>query len=288
MKTKDVSFFLASAGTRLHSSVQFAQFDLSVGGGEAPLHWRRALVATPTTGCRLSDQCVGVRDAPLQTLADQDAVLDFGHVQPAGVLGRVHPLQFLAIAARRGGVVAVLQHTGLVDIVVVAGQRDVVGCLIVHIHQFLEDGGKVLPFAMGGHLHRAPAQAGRRHHAQVAVSIALIFVVLAGHPSGPGGLRLSHVRMQRLGQLVHTDDLVAGIHGTLIGVQHLCHGADKVRVGRRFQTPCLWPPRLHFVSVGSDVPSPWRSSRPPAVQPTALPASPESSAPGQLDQFRRG
>ena len=217
---------------------------MSVGGGKAPLHRSRALIAAPAPGRGFPDQRVGVPDAPLQTLADQDAVLDFGHVQSAGVLGRVHPQQFLANAAYRGGVVAVIQHTGLVDIEVVADQRNALGRRKVHIHQFLEDGGKVLPFAMAGHLHHAPAQAGRRHHAQVAVSIASICVVLAGYLAGPGGLRRAHVRRQCLGQLVHIDDWVAGVHWTLIGVQHLLHGADEVLIGRGFQAPRLLPPGL--------------------------------------------
>ena len=154
---------------------------------------------------------------------------------------------FGRMPACRGGVVAVLQRAGLVDMEVVADPRDALGRRKVHIPQFLEEGGKVLPLAMGGHLHPAPAQAGCSHHAQVAVSLALLCVVLAGPLSGPGGLRRSHVCMQRRGQLVYADDRLAGIQGTRIGVQHLLHGADEVPIGRGLQAPRLWPPRLQFV-----------------------------------------
>ena len=205
------------------------------------------LVAVAAPGGGLFDQRFGVRDALSQAPPDQDAVFDFRHIEPAGVLGRVHPLQFLADAAGRGGIVAVVQHAGLVDVEVVADQRDAFGRWKVHVHQFLEDFGEVLSLAMAGHLHHAPAQAGRGHHEQVAVAIAFVLVVLAGRPSGPGGLRGAHMRMQRLGQLIHADHRVAGVQRALIGVQHRFHGADEVGVGFRFQAPRLLPPRLQFV-----------------------------------------
>ncbi len=107
------------------------------------------LVAAAAPGGGLPDQRVGVGDAPPQALPEQDAVLACGHVQPAGMFGRVHPLQFLANAAGRGGVVAVVQYAGLVDVEVVADQRDALGRRKVHVHQLLEDGGEVRPLAHG-------------------------------------------------------------------------------------------------------------------------------------------
>ena len=80
-----------SVGTCLDSWVQFAQFDLGIRGGEAPLHGSRLLVAAAAPGGGLADQRVGVGDAPPQALPDQDAVLACRHIEPAGVLGGVHP-----------------------------------------------------------------------------------------------------------------------------------------------------------------------------------------------------
>ena len=205
------------------------------------------LVAAPAPGGGLPHQRLGIRDALSQALPDQDAVLACGHVQPAGVLGRVHPRQLLADAARGGGVVAVVQHAGLVDVEVVADPRDAFGGRKGHVPQFLEDGSEVRPLAMAGHLHHAPAQAGRRHHAQVAVAVAFVFVVLAGRPAGPGGLRGAHMRRQCLGQFVHADHRRARVQRALIGVQHRFHGTDEIRVGRGFQAPRLRPPRLQCV-----------------------------------------
>ena len=163
------------------------------------------------------------------------------------MLGRVHPLQFLANAACCAGVVAVVQHAGLVDVEVGADQRDAIGCGNMHIHPCLADFGKVPPLAMGGRLHCAPAQSGRGHHAKVAMPVAFVCVVLAGSLSRLGGTRRRHVRMQSLGQLVPTDNRVAGVHSVLIGVQYLFHGTDEVRVGLGFHTQRLVPPGLQFV-----------------------------------------
>ena len=61
-------------------------------GCEHPLDASAAIVALAFPGCDFGDELFAAVDAPIEALTAKDADLDFDHVEPACVLGRVMEL----------------------------------------------------------------------------------------------------------------------------------------------------------------------------------------------------
>ena len=61
--------------------------------GEHPVYSRSAGVALALPGCDFGDEAFAAVDSPVEALAAQDSNLDFDHVEPACMLGRVMELE---------------------------------------------------------------------------------------------------------------------------------------------------------------------------------------------------
>ena len=112
-----------------------------------------------------------------------------GNVEPAGLLGRVDPLQTARTAPGRSGLLPCGEHAGLVRVEVVADQGDVLRLGTVHVYGVLQDLGASQFCAPRGHLHLPPARHGRRDHEEMGRAGAPGRILLAGGLSGPDGQR---------------------------------------------------------------------------------------------------
>src|SRR5512134_3511340 len=69
--------------------VEPVQFGSGMVEGEAPLRGGALGIALGLPGCDLAGERLLVGDAPVEALAAEHGELQFGHVEPAAVLGRV-------------------------------------------------------------------------------------------------------------------------------------------------------------------------------------------------------
>jgi hypothetical protein len=69
------------------------EFDASLTGGEAPLDWCWVGIAGRFPSRDLTNERRLSTDPAIQTLATQHAELEFGHIQPTAMFGRVMELQ---------------------------------------------------------------------------------------------------------------------------------------------------------------------------------------------------
>ncbi len=153
-----------SVATCLHCWIQGLQFDPGIIGSEAPIHGGAPLVALVLPRGGLRAQGLGVGDTPGQGLTFEHINLDLSDVEPAGMFGRVDPFQTAGNAPGRGGLIACIEHTGLVRVEVVADPGDALRLGKVHVHEVFQNLGEILLGAPRGHLHLPPALKGGRDH----------------------------------------------------------------------------------------------------------------------------
>ncbi len=204
-----------SVVTFLHWWIKGLQFDAGVVGREAPLHGDSQLIALFRPGRDLRPQRLRVGDAQGQGLAFEGIDLDLRDVEPAGMLGGVHPLQAAGDAPGRGGLKTRVQDGGFVRVEIVADHRDALRLGKVYVHQVLQDLGASQLGAARRHLHVPPAHKRRRDHEQVGRAHAPVLVILAGRLPGSRGQRRAHFLMEDLGDFVrpHTPPDVGGPGG---------------------------------------------------------------------------
>ena len=91
-----------------------AEFDASIGGGEAPVDLCRRGVPGLLPGGYRSGERRFIRDAPVQTLTAQDGQFDFGHIEPGAMFGGVMKLQAIADPLGFGGLEGGVERGGRV------------------------------------------------------------------------------------------------------------------------------------------------------------------------------
>ena len=211
------------------------------------MHGGAQLVAPFLPGSGVRAQRLRVRDPHGQGLALEHINLDLSDVEPAGMLGGVHPLQAAGDAPGGGGLKTLVQDRGCVRVEVVADQGDARRLRKVYVPQVLQDLGASQFGAPRRHLPGPPAPNRRRDHEQVGCAHAPVRVVLAGGPTGLGGPGCPHLLMQNLGDFVHTHHRIWGVQGALVGIQDLLPRADQITVRLRLQAPAADFPRLQPV-----------------------------------------
>ena len=82
---------------------------------EHPFDTRLGFVALFFPGGDLCDQLLAVTDLPIEALTTQDANLDFHHVEPACVLGRVMEFQAAQHTVSLGRRKSFIESTGSVS-----------------------------------------------------------------------------------------------------------------------------------------------------------------------------
>ncbi len=95
------------------------QFLPCLRGREAPHNRGLGRIADVFIGGDLTDEHGFVRDAAIQTLALQDTQLDFGHIQPTAMLGRVMKFELLQNATGVCGFKGLIERRGFVRVEIV-------------------------------------------------------------------------------------------------------------------------------------------------------------------------
>src|SRR5574341_2293525 len=176
--------------------------------------------------------------------AQEHAELDFSHVEPASMLGRVMKDQAPGNAVSFGGFKGFIERGQLVDVEIIHDHLDALGIGIADIHQPAHLVSKVLSGAVLGDFDVSPVGQRLKEQEQVARPVALIFIVHAPHLTGQGWK--AGLFNQLLAAFIHAHFRTLGITGLLIHIQDMFHRRYKLGAGAR-QTPHLLLPGLHLI-----------------------------------------
>ena len=197
-------------------------------GVELPVDGGSGGVAFLDQGLDFPPQRVLVGEPLPQAGAGQHAELDFRHVQPTAVLGRVVELQPLGnppglwrwkglVQRRRAVGVQVVQHH--------SHHRDIG---IGFVHQPAHPVGEVLHRAPLGHRNMAPPRQGFAGQEQIAGPLPPVLIVLPPRASRLGRHQRPRIGQQLGGGLVKADHRPLGVIGFGVQVQHLLHVGHEV------------------------------------------------------------
>src|SRR5580698_5783551 len=223
------------------------QFCSSIFAGELPIDRCLTAVSFVLPGSGFSDKRLFVGNSPGKTLPCQDVQFDFGHVEPAAMLGRVDDLQALNQPTRLLGRKGLVQRTQAVGVEVVHHQRDSLRLRSMDIDQLANRFGPVDPGALIGHHEMPPADQRLCEREHVGRSIALVLIVETLTSAGRGAKRSLRFDGQLLAQLIHADQRVARIVRALVGLQHVFHVVNKLRVVLRGNAPHPLLPGLQLI-----------------------------------------
>lgn len=181
-----------------------------------------------------------------QRLFLQNGELDFSHVEPGAVFGRVVPLKALDQTARFLGSKRLLKRGDFVGVEVVGDQNNHLGIGIDVVGYKADKVGKVNGGAPLSDL--SGAASGQRFHRSedVGRALALVLVILAGRLGGLGRQGAVRCGMKLFAGLVHAHNRAFGVVGPSVDFQHVFHFGYEVGAWFR-QTPRLDLPRLERV-----------------------------------------
>src|SRR5215471_12035542 len=191
-----------------------------------------------------------VRYTAIQTLSLQDTQLDFGHIQPTAVLGRVMKFELLQNAPRFCGGKGFIERRGFVGVEVVQHDTDHLRLRIPGINQPAHLLRKVLHGPLCGDDNMSPADLRFTEQKKITGSVALVFIVIAHRLARFGGQRCACLRNQLLARFIEVDFRARGIIRLLVEVKHVLHGGDKLSA-HVWQAPLLFLPGLEFVFLST-------------------------------------
>src|SRR5260370_12818797 len=174
--------------------------------------------------------------AARQALALQNSDLDLGHIQPAGMLGRVVELNPAQHCHGRFHTEHFLEALAQMRVEVVQHQVDLAHLGISPAQHPADEGDKIDLGAPGSDLRKAPTPTGLDGDKNSAGAAPLVLVVLLGHGGGLGGQGLTRLAQQLLAFLVQTNHRLARIVGASIQIQQLVH-APTVLCGEFANAP---------------------------------------------------
>src|SRR6266404_455261 len=213
---------------------------------EAPLDGTPGSVAAFLPGTDLATDRSQVRHASIQALSREDADLDLGHVQPAGVRGRVVKLDTAQQAPCSLDTEHFLKAAAKVGIEVVHHQMYPAGGTVDVFEQMAGKSHKVRLGASLGHEHAAPASLGFDRHKQIAGPLTPVLVVLAQCTARPHRQRSTAVCEQLRALLVQAHHRFTLTMRPSIQSQQLVH-ALSVLLGQRPDAPHQSPPGFETV-----------------------------------------
>jgi hypothetical protein len=181
-----------------------SQFPIRILSGESPLDTSTLDVSPLLPSGYLGSEGGTIGQAPIQTLTIEDADFDLGHVEPAGMFGRV--VKDDSAQQRPGSLEPehLLEAAAKVNVQIVQNQMNASGTGIDVLDEMTCEGHEVGLSAPLGDDHGASATPGLDSDEQVAGAGANIFVVLPNRYARPQGQRPTAVLEQLFGLLVDT------------------------------------------------------------------------------------
>src|SRR5918992_854868 len=229
------------------------QFLPRIRRGEAPRNSGFGRVACVFIGGDCTPKRGVVWDTLIQALPTQNAQLDFCHVQPTAVLGRIMKLQLLQQAPGLRWGKSLVQRGRFVRVEVVHNNPNHGGFRVPLIDQPLHLVGKILhcPAFRDGNM--SPAGLRLNKHKEIAGAVPLVLIVVPRGSSWCGEQGRAGLPNQLFAGFIKVDLGPLGIIGLGIKVQHILHGGHELGAHFR-QTPLLLLPRFEFVFLST-----WRT-----------------------------
>src|SRR6266403_849738 len=181
-----------------------------------------------------------------QALALQNADLDLGHVQPAGMRGRVVKLDPAQQYCRRLEPQHFLKALAHVGVEVIQDQVNLAHLGIAVAQQTANEGDKIDLGASSSDLDEATLTAGFDGHKEVAGTSPLVLIVLLGRCSGLRGQGAASLAQQLVAFLVQANHRLVRIMGPSIQIQQLVH-APAVFCGEFANAPHQFAPGFEEV-----------------------------------------
>ena len=223
------------------------QFSASILDREAPVDAGAIRIAFFLECMDTPPQDSLIRNTPPQTAAAEHAELDFGHVEPASMLGSVVEPQTSGDASGFVRHKSHIQGPKSMGVEVVEDNPDRVGLWIGFVNKPLHLVCKVLscpPFRDG---HVSVTRKGFNEHEQVACSLSSILGVVSLGLAGSCRSGFAHVRQQLSRGLVEAHHRLFGIMRFLVHVEYLLHGSNEVGAHLRNAPLFLLPwPSVRF------------------------------------------
>src|SRR3972149_3078498 len=222
------------------------QFRACFLNGEMPSDRRLGRIAFSLQSGDFLHQRGFISDPARQALALKYTELQFGHVQPTAMLGRVMKLQAFENASRLFGREGLIQRGWPMGVEITQHHPDQLGLRVNLITQPLHLSGEILHGATVGHRHMPPTASGFKLHKQIARAVALVLIVVAFHLPRRGRQRGLRLGPQLLRAFIEADYRALRIIRFGVQIQHIFHGRDKL--GAYFgNAPFLLLPRFEFV-----------------------------------------
>src|SRR5574341_1111898 len=182
----------------------------------------------------------------------EHAELDFSHVEPTAMLGRVVKDHTSGKAIGFGGCKGLVERRQLMDVEIIHDQLNTFSIRIADIDQPTQLMSEILSGTMLGDFDMPPVGQRLEEQEQVARPVALIFIVHAPHLTGLG--RKLGVLNQLLAAFIQAYLRALGVVGLVIHIQNVLHRRHKLGAGAG-QTPHLLLPGLHLIFL-----SVWRTA----------------------------
>lgn len=167
-------------------------------------------------------------DALGEALAPERAQLDFSHVQPGPVLGRVvdfKPVGQAFCFCRRERLVKRGRRVG---VELIHHQHHALGVAVASVEQVANEHRPVAAAAVRGCRHVPPARQRLAGHEQACDPVAGVNVVVALDRPGPGGQGVARFADQLLEGFVHADHGPLRVVWAVIHLQHVFHMEDEL------------------------------------------------------------
>lgn len=166
-----------------------------------------------------------VLETSSETLALQDTDLDFGHVEPTGVFGRV--VQLDPAQQHGGGLLTedLIETGAKVCVQIVQDQVDLLGSRVNLLEQSADEIHEVHLGAPAGHFHDSPFALGFHGDEEVTGSRSFVFIILLGGRPGPQGQARARIFQQLLALLVNAHDGLPLAVGPSVQVEQAIHPA---------------------------------------------------------------
>ena len=222
------------------------QFSASILDREAPVDAGTIRIAFFLECMDTPPQDSLIRNTPPQTAAAEHAELDFGHVEPASMLGSVVEPQTSGDASGFVRHKSHIQGPKSMGVEVVEDNPDRVGFWIGFVNKPLHLVCKVLSCPPLGDGHVSVTRKGFNEHEQVACSLSSILGVVSLGLAGSCRSGFAHVRQQLSRGLVEAHHGLFGIMRFVVHVQYLLHGSNEVGAHLR-NAPLFLLPWLEFV-----------------------------------------
>ena len=250
------------------------EFPSGILGGEAPLDDGAGLIAFSLQGLDFPAEGFLVARPLPETVAGENAELDFRHIQPAPMLGGVVKFQFPGYAPGLLRRERLVQRRLAMGVQIVQDHSNHLGLRVDLLHQPAHLMGEVHLGAPLRHRHMPPAGQRLAGQEQVPGPSPDVLVVL---PLGTPRLRRdgrADIGQQLGGGLIEADHRPCRVVGFGLKVQHILHVGHEVGV-HLGNAPLLLLPRLEGVFFKWRRTASWDSdsTRPSS---TALPASARS------------